>query len=115
VKLQHKNISDSPDFNGEAGLMGYDLNRMCHSFLLPENCKKFKDFPEAYCHAFNLNKEEIQAVTDLDVLRMLKAGGDIAYLIKLTDIYDLEFYDLGAQQVGKSLPEFKGMVRALGK
>lgn len=99
-------------FDGRMAMKGYNLNRMCYSFNSAENRKKFKAFPEAYCHAYNLTRDQIHAVTDLDVLRMLQLGGNIYYLAKLTGIYGMTVQDLGAQQTGLSLDEFRAMLEA---
>jgi protocatechuate 4,5-dioxygenase, alpha chain len=97
-------------FDGRMAMKGYNLNRMCYSFNAAENRRKFKAFPEAYCHAYHLSREQIHAVTDLDVLRMLQLGGNIYYLAKLTGIYGMSVQDLGAQQTGLSLDEFRAML-----
>jgi len=102
-------------FDGRMALKGYALNKMCYSFNSAENRKKFKAFPEAYCHAFGLDREQIHAVTDLDVLRMLQLGGNIYYLAKLAGIYGMSVQDIGAQQTGKSVDEFRAMLLAHGQ
>ncbi|HTQ98803.1 MAG TPA: hypothetical protein VMH83_02390 [Candidatus Acidoferrum sp.] len=97
-------------FDGRMAMRGYDLNRMCYSFNAAENRRKFKAFPEAYCHAYHLSREQVHAVTDLDVLRLLQLGGNIYYLAKLTGIYGMTVQDLGAQQTGLSVDEFRAML-----
>lgn len=99
-------------FDGRMAMKGYDLNRMCYSFNTADNRKKFKAFPEAYCHAYHLTREQVHAVTDLDVLRLLQLGGNIYYLAKLAGIYGMSVQDLGAQQTGLSLDEFRAMLAA---
>lgn len=94
-------------FDGRMAMKGYNLNRMCYSFNSADNRRKFKAFPEAYCHAFNLTREQMHAVTDLDVLRMLRLGGNIHYIAKLTGIYDMDVHDLGAQQAQLSVHDFR--------
>lgn len=102
-------------FDGRMAMKGYDLNRMCYSFNSADNRRKFKAFPEAYCHAYHLTREQIHAVTDLDVLRMLQLGGNIYYLAKLTGIFQLSVQDLGAQQTGLSVDEFRALLVAQGR
>ena len=101
MSTQQNNISNT--LNTEPASTG--LAEMCSSFELPDNCQKFKDFPEAYCHTFELTEEQIHAVTDLDILRMLKTGGNTEGIAKLTNIYDLSIQDLAIQQTGKSLAD----------
>ena len=97
-------------FDGRMAMKGYNLNRMCYSFNSADNRRKFKAFPEAYCRTYDLSREQTHAVTDLDVLRMLQLGGNIYYLAKLTGIYGMTVQDLGAQQTGLSLDEFRAML-----
>ena len=52
---------------------------------------------------------------DLDVLRLLELGGNIYYLAKLTGIYGLSVQDIGAQQTGKTLEQFRAMLAAQGR
>jgi protocatechuate 4,5-dioxygenase alpha chain len=108
----HPDIPGTYFFDGRMAMKGYALNRMCYSFNSAENRKKFKAFPEAYCHSYGLTQAQIHAVTDLDVLRMLQLGGNIYYLAKLTGIYGMSVQDIGAQQTGKSLAEFREMLQA---
>ena len=96
-------------FDGRMAMKGYDLNRMCYSFNTADNRKKFKAFPEAYCRAYHLTREQVHAVTDLDVLRLLQLGGNIYYLAKLAGIYGMSVQDLGAERPGLRPDELRAM------
>lgn len=111
----HNSIPGTYLFDSAMAMKGYALNKMCYSFNSADNRKKFKAFPEAYCRSFGLSQEQINAVTDLDVLRMLQLGGNIYYLAKLTGIYDMSVQDIGAQQAGQSLQEFEAMLASHGQ
>jgi protocatechuate 4,5-dioxygenase alpha chain len=115
VNTQSNKIPGTYIFDGAMAMKGYALNRMCYSFNSAESRKKFKAFPDAYCRSYGLSREQINAVTDLDVLRMLQLGGNIYYLAKLTGIYGMTVQDIGAQQTGKSIDEFRAMLLAQGQ
>ena len=115
LTAQQQVIPGTYIFDGRMAMKGYDLNRMCYSFNSAENRKKFKAFPEAYCHAYNLPREQIHAVTDLDVLRLLQLGGNIYYLAKLAGIFGLNVQDVGSLQTGVSVDKFKEMLLAQGR
>src|SRR5690606_14323469 len=102
-------------FDGRMAMRGYALNRMCYSFNDAANRKRFRRDPDAYCREYGLDREQVEAVTDLDVLRMLALGGYIYYLDKLTGIYGLSVQDIGAQQTGMSLDEFRDMLCRQGR
>jgi protocatechuate 4,5-dioxygenase alpha chain len=102
-------------FNGRRSVMGYPLNRMCMSFNTEESRQAFLRDEEAYCNAFGLSEEQRQAVRDRDVLRLIKLGGNIYYLAKLAGIFRLNVQDIGAQQTGMSVDDFKAMLIAAGE
>jgi len=47
-------------------------------------------------------------------LALIHAGGCIYYLAKFAGIFGLSVQDVGAQQTGMSVEDFKKMVRAQG-
>jgi protocatechuate 4,5-dioxygenase alpha chain len=114
-KHDYDNIPGTYVFNGRRSAAGYPLNRMCMSFNSAENREAFIRDPEAYFEKYGLSEEQRQAVRDRDVLRLIKAGGNIYYLAKLAGIYGLNVQDVGAQQTGKTLDEFKAMLVAAGE
>jgi protocatechuate 4,5-dioxygenase alpha chain len=102
-------------FNGRRSASGYPLNRMCMSFNSAENRAAFRRDEEAYCASYGLTDHQRQAVRDRDVLRLVKLGGNIYYLAKLAGIFGLTVQDLGAQQTGTSVDEFKARLAAAGE
>lgn len=103
-------IPGTPVFDGDAAQKGYAINAMCFSFNDASNRKAFLDDEDAYCAKFKLTSEQREAVRLRNVLAMIAAGGNVYYLAKLAGIFGLNVQDLGAQQTGKSVPEFKQML-----
>ncbi len=101
-------------FDSHEAMKGYALNRMCYSFNDAANRAEFKANPEAYCAKYHLTAEQLEAVKSLNVLQMIAAGGNVYYLAKLAGIYGLNVQDLGAQQTGKTVEEFKAMLVKAG-
>jgi protocatechuate 4,5-dioxygenase alpha chain len=99
-------------FDGAAAVKGYALNKMCYSFNDSANRAEFLRDEDAYCTRFGLNDEQRQAVRTRNVLALLAAGGNVYYLAKLTGIFGLGVQDIGAQQTGVSLEEFRAKLRA---
>lgn len=100
-------------FDGERAIKGYALNRMCFSFNEERNREEFRRDEDAYCAKFGLTPAQREAVRTRDVLAMLEAGGNVYYLAKLAGIFGLNVQDLGAQQTGTTVEEFKArLVRA---
>jgi len=111
----HREIPGTPIFDGEATQKGYALNRMCFSFNDAANRAAFAQDEGAYCEKFNLTPGQRQAVAHRNVLELIEAGGNVYYLAKLAGIYGLNVQDIGAQQTGMSLEDFKQMLVEAGK
>ncbi|MCW2307509.1 protocatechuate 4,5-dioxygenase subunit alpha [Rhodobium gokarnense] len=102
-------------FDGTQAMKGYALNKMCYSFNNKENREEFLADEEAYMDKYGLNDQQKQAVRDKVVLDLIAAGGNIYYLAKFAGIYGLNVQDVGAQQTGMSVEEFKEKLRRAGE
>ena len=110
-------IQDIPGtiiFDGEQAQKGFALNRMCFSFNNAENRTAFVKDEDAYCTKFGLNDEQRAAVRSRSVLSMIEAGGNVYYLAKLAGIFGLNVQDIGAQQTGMTVDQFKAKLVASG-
>ena len=107
-------IAGTTLFDGAEALKGYELNRMCYSFNNAANRDAFRADEEGYCARYHLTPEQRDAVRRRDVLAMIAAGGNIYYLAKLAGIFGLNVQDIGAQQCGVSVDEFKARLLAAG-
>jgi len=101
-------------FDGAAAQRGYALNKMCFSFNDAANRAAFLRDEDAYCRRYGLDEEQREAVRRRDVLAMIAAGGNIYYLAKLAGIFGLNVQDVGAQQTGVSVEEFRARLQAAG-
>ena len=86
------------------------LNKMCSTLLTPESRKRFRAFPEGYCREYGLSLEQIHAVTDLDVIKLLDLGCSIPNIERLTSIYGLDIITLYMEQTGKSLDDARQLL-----
>lgn len=110
-----QDIPGTTMFDGEQARKGYALNRMCFSFNRAENRAAFLNDEEGYCRKFALSPEQRTAVKDRNVLAMIAAGGNVYYLAKLAGIFGLNVQDIGAQQTGTTVEQFKDRLAAAGK
>jgi protocatechuate 4,5-dioxygenase alpha chain len=101
-------------FDGAEAQKGYALNKMCYSFNRAENRLAFVQNEEAYCRAYGLTAAQTDAVRRRDVLALVHAGGNVYYLAKLAGIFGLGVQDIGAQQTGVTVEEFRERLRAAG-
>lgn len=109
-----QDIPGTTVFDGDQAQKGYALNRMCYSFNSAVNRAAFLEDEDAYCAKFDLTAEQRRAVKTRDVLAMIAAGGNIYYLAKLAGIFGLNVQDVGAQQTGVTVDEFKAKLAAAG-
>ena len=83
------------------------LNQLCSSLSHPGNRSRFRAFPEGYCREYGLTLEQIHAITDLDILRLLKLGCTMSSLELLIGVYGLDILQLCCEQTGKSPEEIR--------
>ena len=102
-------------FDGRMAMKGYALNKMCFSFNEKTNRDAFLQDEEAFMERYGLTDEQKQAVRSRQVLAMIAAGGNIYYLAKLAGIFGLTVQDVGAQQTGMSVEDFKAMLMEAGR
>ena len=99
-------------FDGRMARKGYALNKMCYSFNEARNREAFKSDETAYCERFGLSEEQKVAVRNRNVLALLAAGGNVYYLAKFAGIFGLSVQDIGAQQTGLSVADFKARLKS---
>lgn len=102
-------------FDGRMARKGYALNKMCYSFNNAKNRQEFRADEVAYCDRFGLSEEQKLAIKNRSVLALLAAGGNIYYLAKFAGIFALNVQDIGAQQTGMSVQEFKARLVSYAK
>jgi len=113
--MQKRTIAGTTIFDGEQAQKGYALNRMCFSFNDADNREAFLDDEDGYCKTFGLDHAQCEAVRNRNVAAMIAAGGNIYYLAKLAGIFGLSVQDVGAQQTGMSVADFKKMLADAGR
>ena len=113
--MRKRAIAGTTIFDGEQARKGYALNRMCFSFNDAANRKAFLDDEDGYCKRFGLDSAQRDAVRNRNVAGMIAAGGNIYYLAKLAGVFGLSVQDVGAQQTGMSVADFKKMLADAGK
>jgi protocatechuate 4,5-dioxygenase alpha chain len=113
--MRHHNIPGTTLFDGDQAQKGLALNRMCFSFNSADNRKAFLEDEEAYCRKFGLSDAQRTAVKGRNVLAMIAAGGNVYYLAKLAGIFGLNVQDIGAQQTGMTVDDFRAKLVAAGR
>ena len=102
-------------FDGKQAMKGYALNKMCFSFNHADNREAFRRDEEGYMTKYGLNEQHKAAIRARNVLQLLEAGGNIYYLAKFAGIFGLSVQDVGAQQTGMSVEDFKDFLKKQGE
>jgi len=110
-----QDIAGTTMFDGDQAQKGLALNRMCFSFNSAENRAAFERDEEAYCRKYGLNEEQRAAIKARNVLKLIEAGGNVYYLAKFAGIFSLNVQDIGAQQTGMSVEDFRAKLVAAGR
>jgi len=113
--MRHHSIPGTTLFDGGLAAKGLALNRMCFSFNSAENRAAFLRDEDDYCRKYGLDAEQREAVRERNVLKLIAAGGNIYYLAKLAGIFGLSVQDIGAQQTGMSVDQFKAKLAEAGR
>lgn len=110
----HEPIPGTTIFDGRMAMKGYPLNKMCYSFNEAAARQEFLADEDAYCAKFGLTNEQKTAIKERNALALLAAGGNIYYLAKFIGMLGLNVQDIGAQQTGMTVEEFKAKLKAAG-
>jgi protocatechuate 4,5-dioxygenase alpha chain len=94
---------------------GFALNKMCFSFNDADNRETFKADEAAYCDRYGLSDEQKHAIKQRNVLALLAAGGNVYYLAKFAGMFGLNVQDIGAQQTGVSVEDFKEKLQSYSR
>jgi protocatechuate 4,5-dioxygenase, alpha chain len=93
-------IPDSPIFDRPRQRRGYRLNKMAMGLCEPGNRDAFRADERAYLARFDLDEEEVGAVMRRDWQEMVRLGGNVFYILKISAIDPVKMTEIGAHQAG---------------
>lgn len=99
-------IPDTPLFDRARGNQGYALNKMAMGLSTPEGRAAFIADEVAYLDRFALSAQQRAAVLARDWAEMVRLGGNLFYILKLSAVDPTPIRQIGAAQAGLSLEEF---------
>lgn len=106
-------IPETPLFDRARSLKGYKLNKMAMDLGKPENREAFKADEDAYLARYGLSDEEKSAVKARDWHEMVRLGGNLFFILKISAIDPTPMSRIGAAQAGMDHDEF--LRQRLGK
>lgn len=78
-------IQGTTVFNARRSREAYHLHKFCMSLMEEKNRKIFKEDERGYLDTFRMSEDQKQAVLDRDFTRLIELGGNIYFLVKLSN------------------------------
>lgn len=99
-------IPQTPLFDRARSLRGYRINKMAMGLSTPENREAFRQDERAYLGRFNLTAEETAAVMARNWREMVRLGGNLFYILKISAVDPVRITEIGAHQAGMAHADF---------
>ncbi len=99
-------IPDTPLFDRARANSGYALNKMAMGLSSPDGRAAFLADEDAYLARFALTEAQRAAVKARDWAEMVRLGGNLFYILKISAVDPTPIREIGAAQAGMSLQEF---------
>ena len=93
-------IPDTPLFDRKRSLRGYRINKMAMGLSQPANREAFKQDESAYLDRFGLDPEEKAAVMSRNWREMVRLGGNLFFILKISAVDPVRITEIGAHQAG---------------
>lgn len=103
---QPDRIPDTPLFDRPRANAGYALNKMAMGLSRPDGRRAFLADEDSYLDQFALTPEQRAAVKARDWAEMVRLGGNLFYILKISAVDPTPIREIGAAQAGMSLQEF---------
>lgn len=99
-------IPDTPLFDRPRANAGFALNKMAMGLSTPDGRAAFLADERAYLDRFKLTPEQRTAVLARDWEEMVRLGGNLFYILKISAVDPTPIRAIGAAQAGLSLDAF---------
>lgn len=93
-------IPDTPLLDRARSLRGYRINKMAMGLGQPANREAFLADEAAYLDRFGLAPEEKAAVLARDWREMVRLGGNLFFILKISAVDPVRITEIGAHQAG---------------
>lgn len=93
-------LPDTPLFDRQRSLRGYRINKMAMGLSRPDNRDAFRADEAAYLDRFALSAEEKAAVMTRNWREMVRLGGNLFYILKISAVDPVRITEIGAHQAG---------------
>ena len=102
-------------FNATRSRQAYHLHKFCMSLMQADNRVAFKADERAYLDKFRMSDEQKQAVLDRDFTKLIDLGGNIYFLVKLSNTDGWTTQKAVSSMTNMTPDEYAAMMRAGGR
>jgi protocatechuate 4,5-dioxygenase alpha chain len=102
-------------FNALRSRQAYHLHKFCMSLMQEENRTAFRADESAYLDKFRMNEEQKQAVLERDFTKLIDLGGNIYFLVKLSNTDGWSAQRAVGSMTDMTPDEYAAMMRAGGR
>jgi protocatechuate 4,5-dioxygenase alpha chain len=113
-----EDLSDIPGttvFTAGRSREAYHLHKFCMSLMEADNREAFKADERAYLDRYRMNEEQKIAVLARDFNRLIDLGGNIYFLVKLSNTDGWSVQKAVGTMTGMTADEYAAMMRAGGR
>ena len=112
---EFEDIPGTTVFTAARSRQAYHLHKFCQSLMKAANRAQFKADEAAYLERFAMSPEQRQAVRDRDFNRLIELGGNIYFLVKLSNTDGLRVQQAVATMSGMTTSDYTAMMLAGGR
>jgi protocatechuate 4,5-dioxygenase, alpha chain len=102
-------------FNAMRSRQAYHLHKFCVSLMDEANREAFRSDERAYLDRFRMSQEQKQAVLERDFNQLIELGGNIYFLVKLSNTDGWSTQKAVGSMTGMTPDEYAAMMRAGGR
>ena len=102
-------------FNAQRSRQAYHLHKFCMSLMDAANREVFRKDERAYLDHFRMSEEQKQAVLSRDFNQLIELGGNIYFLVKLSNTDGWSAQKAVGSMTGMTPDEYAAMMRAGGR
>jgi protocatechuate 4,5-dioxygenase alpha chain len=110
-----EDIPGTTVFNAARSREAYHLHKFCMSLMDEANRTAFRDHERAYLDRFRMSEEQKRAVLDRDFNRLIDLGGNIYFLVKLSNTDGWSVQRAVGSMTGMTADEYAAMMREGGR
>ncbi len=110
-----EDIPGTTVFTARRSREAYHLHKFCMSLMEAANREAFKADETAYLARFRMSEEQKQAVLDRDFNRLIDLGGNIYFLVKLSNTDGWSTQKAVSSMTDMTPDEYAAMMRAGGR